>query len=88
MIRGILKKFFFDFFMEKRIWFFGQGRFFFPLLRAETWQDGLYICPEQRQMAPNFILCNQLFITMPYLKNPSRTMGKVRIAIPLTHHAC
>ena len=68
MFKGILKKPFFVFLMEKRIWFFGQGRVFFQLLRAETWQDGLYICPEQRQIVQNFILCNHLFITIPYLR--------------------
>ena len=48
---------FFGIFSVKRIWYFGQGRFFKPL-RAETWQDGLCIniCPEQRQIARIFIL--------------------------------
>ena len=29
---------------------------YFQPLRAETWQDGLYICPEQRQIAKIFTL--------------------------------
>ena len=54
---------------SKKVYFvFGQGRFFFQPLRNEILQDGLYICPKQRQIARIFTIWNQLFITIPFFK--------------------
>ena len=60
------------FLVQKYIWFFGSQRVYFQPLRAETLQDGLYICPEQRQVAPIFILSNHLIIPIPYLQLPTQ----------------
>ena len=42
---------------------------FFRPLSAETWQDGLDICPKQYQVAIIFRLCHNLIITIPYFKH-------------------
>ena len=59
MIRSILE-FLFGIFSVKAYLFFWSRKVFFSTLRAENW---LYICPEQRQVARIFILCNHLIVT-------------------------
>ena len=59
----------FCFLVYKIIWYFCQAE-------TETWQYGLYVCLEPRQVAGILILCNHLIIYIPYLNNRDRTFQK------------